>query len=101
MEPFDLTKKEAEDVGVFNGRIASMTCTPAGEEMVGVEMADVYAGESFLFDVKETVTREWVSKARGLPLKEEVRDIVSPSFSVILFDYRDVQPPADLPPPKK
>jgi hypothetical protein len=91
--PNDAAKEEAGVIKYFASD--TRVCTLGGQEMVGEQMADVYA-EVTPSARSANRRRIWVSPTLGLPLKAEVEQQVG-GPSVLVYEYNDVQPPTDLP----
>ncbi len=91
MTPADMLKQEDENI-----RTTKVGCRYLRDEPVNGEPAAVYATHSDNGDDKVDVTG-WISKSRGLPLREEMDTDVGGAMGKthvsIRFDYSNVRPP--------
>ena len=86
-QPFD-AEKNAGDL-----KAATLhDCRHVRDEAVGGEAAAVFVSKGGADAYSHTSTELWVSKSRGLPLRQTVDNLDDKSTLTILFDYKDVKP---------
>jgi hypothetical protein len=92
MTSADMTSKQEE-----NRRTDKSTCHAVRDEGVNGEAATVYVTHSDTEEAKSDAT-VWVSKSKGLPLKEEmdmdVGGTMGKSHMSMRYEYGNVKPPA-------
>jgi len=89
-----MLKQEAE-----NRAETQTTCQYVREEVVDGEAAQVYSGHS-ANDTDKVVFTVWISKRRGLPLKQDIdMDVggaMGKSHRSLRYEYTNVRPPAGV-----
>jgi hypothetical protein len=89
------TTKEMEQLGEKNrqsGKVGTAPCRYLKDELVNGEMAAVY---SMSDEPNKVYSQIWISKAKGLPLRQEV-DIGagnSKTHNSTRYDYGNIKPP--------
>jgi outer membrane lipoprotein-sorting protein len=89
----NVTTKELVDKANKSAAASTLTCRPDGEEAIGGDPATIYSVDTESAG-HVSHSRIWISRASGLPLKTE-NSVGGSDVMTSLFDYRNVEPPAD------
>ena len=94
------TTKDVEQLmqkNLQNPKASKPVCSHLKDELVNGELAGVYTSSEVVASGGKVTTQVWISKTKGLPLRQEVDIEVagskSKSHNSVRFEYGNIKPP--------